>query len=322
MPKRSFFDRQRKSEYVDIDYVWDGFDVNLQQATYRIVISKIDKDVQYYFFTRAIDCILITDQLNEKPDNSPFGPQLYLRISFGSGHEKPFYIHIFANYYRAPWYGHYALTNAGLEQNVQPSQGENVFFINNQRTSWLNITKLMYFDSGVNLTLSARYSYAQIAPRLNAKFEFACAPDEKSVVKTIERDVLGSMRIIIPPGFEKPENSEKFTTDIKLAEKYGKIADNMKWPKIGKKPQIFPFFISANLPTVPEQISPVVAAIDRKTFDREWKTLDYFGFSNKEKIILSSNVWNAGLRKDYSCYSGVDIAEVENWAKVEAEQFK
>ncbi|MCM8763907.1 MAG: beta-galactosidase trimerization domain-containing protein [Candidatus Omnitrophica bacterium] len=314
------FDVQRKSEYVDLDYVWDDLEVFLKAGTYRIVISKYDRNSPYYFFTRAIDCLLVSDQLNDPPDNSIFGPQLYLRISFGSGHEKPFYIHVFANYYRAPWYAHYALTNYGLEQNIQPTEGQKYLFDNNQKTSWLNITKLMYFDSGVNLTLSARYSYASVAPRLNATFEFADKPDEKAVVKRIERDAYGSMRIIIPPDFK--QHPEKFTTDLELAMKYGEIADRMKWPDTGKKPSLFPFFVSANLPTVPEQTSPVVAPVDRKTFDREWKTLDYFGFANKEKIILPTGAWNAGLKKNYLCYCGLDLNQVKNTVKLEAQQFK
>ena len=314
------FDRQRKSEYVDLDYVWDGFDVFLQQGKYKIVISKVDRSAPYYFFTRAIDCLLVTDDLNAQPDHTPYGPQFYVRITFGQGHEKPFYLHIFANYYRAPWYAHYSLSNAGLEQNVQPSSGEKVFFRDNQKTDWINITKLMYFDSGVNLTISPRYAYANIAHYLNAKFEFAFEKDEKAIVKTIERTTDGSMRIIIPPDFK--EHPEKFTTDLELAEQYGAIADHMKWPEIGKKPEIFPFFVSINLPVVPEQTSPVVAPVDRKTFDREWKTLDYFGFSNRKKIILHSNVWNAGLRKNYACYCGIDVSEVERTAKYEAEEFK
>ncbi|MCM8814381.1 MAG: hypothetical protein NC931_00115, partial [Candidatus Omnitrophica bacterium] len=314
------FDVQRKSEYVDLDYVWDDLEVFLKEGTYRIVISKYDRNSPYYFFTRAIDCILISDRLNEPADNTMFGPQIYLRITFGSGHEKPFYIHIFANYYRAPWYAHFALTNYGLEQNVQPIKGQKDLFDNNQKTDWINITKLMYFDSGANLTLSARYWYSDVAPRLNAKFEFADKPDEKAIVKTIERDVYGSMRIIIPPDFK--QHPEKFTTDLELAMKYGEIADRMNWPDTGKKPSIFPFFVSANLPTVQEQISPVVAPVDKKTFYREWKTLDYFGFSNKEKIILSTGAWNAGLRKNYFCYCGFDLDQVKNTVKAEAEQFK
>lgn len=313
------FDRQRKNDYVDIDYVWDGFEVTLQPGLYKLVISKMDKDIPYYFFTRAIDCILITDQLNQKPDNTPYGPQLYLRITFGSEHEKPFYLHIFGNYYRAPWYGHYALTNAGLEHNVQPSVNEKVFFTNNQKTDWLNITKLMYFDSGVNLTFSARYSYTLIAPRLNARFEFAYEPDEKAIVKTIERDSQGSIRIIIPPDFK--EHPEKFVTDLELAEKYGAIADSMKWPEIGNKPKIFPFFVSANIPVINHQY-PAVAKIDQKTFEREWKTLDYFGFSNKEKIILHTNSWNAGLKKNYACYSDFDVEQAQKAVLAEAEQCK
>ncbi|MCM8758367.1 MAG: beta-galactosidase trimerization domain-containing protein [Candidatus Omnitrophica bacterium] len=314
------FDVRRKSEYVDLDYVWDDLETNLAAGKYKIVLSKVDKNTPYYFFTRAIDCLLITDQLKKEPDHTPYGPQIYLRVSISSGHEKPFYIHIFANYYRAPWYAHFSLTKAGLEQNVQPLVDRKNFFTDNQTTDWLNVTRLMYFDSGVNLTLSARYSYAEIAPKLNAKFEFAYQPSEAAIVKTIQRDASGSMRIIIPPDFR--QNPDKFTTDLELAEKYGSIADSMKWPVIGKKPVIFPFFVSANLPTVPEQISPVVAPVDRKTFDREWKTLDYFGFSNRDKIILPTNTWNAGLRKNYACYCGVDIQQVNETAKIEADRFK
>jgi hypothetical protein len=108
---------------------------------------------------------------------------------------------------------------------------------------------------------------------------------------------------------------------LELAEKYGLIADAMKWPAYGKTPEEFPFFISANLPVENSSYSPAVPKYDQATFDREWKTLDYFGFSNKIKIAHGSGVWNAGARKNYSCYTGVDTAAIRSTAKSEADLF-
>ncbi|NQU12062.1 beta-galactosidase trimerization domain-containing protein [bacterium] len=316
------FDTTRKEEGVNLDYVWDSFEADLPAGPATVTISKAAKDTPDNYYTRAIDCLLLTTDLEAKPDNTLYGPQLYLRVTVGEGHEKPFYIHIFANYYRGPWYGHYALTRDELTATVQPVTANPSLFSDGDRSGWLNVTPLMYFDSGVNLTLSARYAYSQAAPRLNARFEIASAPEDGAVVKTIERDAWGSFRIIIPPDFARPEGADKFCTDLELAERYGKIADAMQWPTVGKPPERFPFFVVANLPTVPEQTHPYVPPVDRKTFDREWKTLGYFGYVNLRKTALHSTTWNTGVGTNYSCYTGVNRDAIRKAAQREADEFR
>jgi len=299
-----------KDRLLGMDYVWDYLDVELQQGSITLKFVKTGpKSVSP--LSRCIDCLLITTDLNKQPDHTEYGPKLYVRISVGDCYEKPFYIHIFANYYRTPWYAHFSLTPDGLDIGVRPALGKK-YFENNVKTDWINIGKLVYWDTGVNLLISPRYSYPEAAKRFKVKFEFASAPNENKIIKLIERDAEPSgIHIIIPPDVLTPDGIKKFTDEYEIAQATGKIADLFKWPTIGKKPEIFPFL--ATFHSGEEGISP----IDKKTLEREWKTFDYFGFSNREKIRIGG-LW---LMKN-NCYSQPDIEKMEERVKSNIKQFQ
>ena len=293
-----------------MDYVWDYLDAELPSGNITLKLTKTGlKSV--HRLSRCIDCILITKDLSKKPDHTEYGPGIYLRVSTGDCYEKPFYIHIFADYYRSPWYGHFSLTPDGLDSGISPAKGRKRFE-NNTKTDWINIAKLMYWDVGVNLLLTPRATYSEVLPRFKVKFEFATEPDETKIIKLFERNAEPSgIHIIIPPDFHTPEGAKKLTDDLQIAFETGRIADSFKWPSIGKKPEIFPFFASFHsgeggwLPH------------DRKLVEREWKTFDYFGFSNREKIRIGG-LW---FTKN-ECYSQPDTEKMLQKAKTNAEDAK
>lgn len=309
------FDLVSKSEkardrLLGMDYIWDYLDAELQPGNAILKFVKTgQKSVSS--LSRCIDCVLITTDLKKQPDHTEYGPELYVRISVGDCYERPFYIHIFADYYRSPWYGHFSLTPSGLDRSVRPAAGRK-YFENNVKTDWINIGKVVYWDSGVNLLISPRYSYTEPAKRFKVKFEFASGPDENKIIKVIERDAEPSgIHIIIPPDVLTPDGAKKLTDDYEIAQSTGKIADSFKWPSLGKKPEIFPFFASFH--SGDTGISP----LDRKTVEREWKTLDYFGFSNREKIRIGG-LW---LTKN-DCYNQPDIEKMKERLKSDIEQFQ
>ncbi|MCX7705764.1 MAG: beta-galactosidase trimerization domain-containing protein [bacterium] len=304
-------DRERaRDSRLGMDYVWDYLDVQLPSGNITIKFTKTGLKTVHRL-SRCIDCVLITKDLTKKPDHTEYGPGIYVRATVGDCYEKPFYIHIFCDYYRSPWYAHFSLTPDGLDPGIAPPKGRKRFE-NNTRTDWINIAKLMYWDTGVNLLMSPRVTYGEVVPRFKIKLEFATQPDDSKIVKIIERDAQPSgIHVIIPPDFNTPEGAKKLTDDLEIAQSTGKLADSFKWPEIGKKPAIFPFFASFH------SGEDGIAPLDSKVVEREWKTFDYFGFSNKTKTKIGG-LW---FTKN-DCYSQPDIEKMKTRLTTTVEEVK
>src|SRR6185436_14671660 len=106
--------------------------------------------------------------------------------TLGDSYDKPTYIHIFADHYHAPWYQHYSLGKSGAVAATSVKKGD--LLTSGERTPWCNLTPMIFQDSGAMLNITARHTYTEYAVRLRAKFEFATAPDEKAIVRTIQLD--------------------------------------------------------------------------------------------------------------------------------------
>jgi len=288
------------------DFVWKFLEAQLPAGEVVLRLSKHEgKNCNGQ--ARHVDCLLLTTDAALTPDHSAFGAQTYLRVTFGDGYERPVYLHLFADHYRAPWYKHYSIGRGGVVAAVRPEKGD--LLKSGERTPWCNITPMLYQDTGALLTLSARFTYAEPAPHLLAKLEFATAPDEKAVVRTINADCRpGGMMIVVPPDLTTPENLSRFKTDREMAEETGKRADAFDWPNFGKPPQVFPFLVRANLDR----------AVDAAVNARERKTLGYFGFTPDEGRHFHAGIWFA---RDGS-YSNPDLDRMRAEAAKDAAAFR
>ncbi len=301
------FDSALIPETKDWSYVWDYFDVPGSEP-FKLLLGK-HENKNCTAYVRNVDCFLITDDKSLVPDHVPYGPQTWLRVTLGDGYEEPLHMHVFADHYRSPWYSHWFLAKDGTGSGLQPKKDRRL--INGEATPWCNITPMLYQDSGAILNISARYTYHERADRMKAKFEFATAADEKSIIRTFDIDSdTNGLVVVAPPNLLTEENLSRFKRDAEFAEATGKIADAFDWPAIGKKPVKFPFFVSA---TVTGYGTPVDQAIQ----EREWKTLSYFGFSNQEKHPLHGRIWKM---KEKS-YCRPDLEYMRRVAKIGHESF-
>ena len=233
--------------------------------------------------SRQVDCLLLTMDPKLVPNHLHYGAQTFVRVTLGEGYTKPAYIHIFADHYHAPWYQHYALGKAGTVQATSPKKQD--LLKSGESTPWCNITPMIYQDSGALLNITARHTYTEYAERLRATFEFATAPDEKAIVRTLKLDNQpGTVAIFAPPNLVTQENLALFKTDREIAEATGKLADAHEWPTHGTPRQNFPFFVSAN---VQNKFTPR----DARVLEREEKTLSYFGFSD-EHLHRIGGAWH------------------------------
>ncbi|MDB4358886.1 beta-galactosidase [Verrucomicrobiales bacterium] len=292
-------------------YVWDYFDVALKPGEYELVLSKYeDKNCSSYI--RNVDCLLVTTDKEVQPDHLQYGPQTWVRVTLGEGYEKPTQLHIFADHYRAPWYGHWHLSKAGTASGFRYSKQDAL--LSGESTPWCNLTPMIYQDSGAILNFTARYTYRDWADRLNAKFEFATAPDDSAIVRTLEIDAdPNGLILVMPPNLETEENLVRFKRDADFARETGKIADAYDWPTAGKFPERIPFYLTA---TVGGYGTPV----DQEIMDREWKTIDYFGFSNRnpKQLKIHGHIWN---RKNGS-FCQPDIEKMKSAAADYAAEFR
>lgn len=301
------FDLETKKDAPTWDYLWEAIDLHLAAGPAIIRLSKY-KNQNCSGYSRYVDCMLLTDDKALKPDYVAYGPQIFMRVTLGDGYAKPVYVHIFADHYRDPWYNHHAISKDGFQDALAPSRAE-ALLKNNESTGWVNITRTVYPDSGALLEMTTRYTYYEMAPRLNATIDFATAPDDKAIVKTFRRDATpGGVFLIVPPDLS-PANLPRLQMDIDIANATGKVADAAKWPAFGKSPVLFPFFASA-------AVEGGWVPVDKKVAEREWKTLDYFGFNNKTKPRVGG-LWY--LKND--CYSQPDIPTMTGAAKNAAEAF-
>lgn len=302
------FDVESDPKVADWNYTWKFYEADLPAGEVTLKLSKY-KDQNSTGYVRHVDCVLLTTDEALVPDHAPYGPQTYVRATLGKSYTKPVYIHIFADHFRDPWYGHHFLAKKGRGDGLAPAPAD--LLTAGEQTPWCNITPLIYQDSGVLLNISARHTYHEYATRLDAKLEFATAPDDKSIVKTIDADCTPSgMVVVMPPDLTMPENLARFGRDLDYANRTGKIADEFQWPKIGKVPEVFPFFVSSS---VGGYGLPIDAAVRR----REQKTLDYFGFSNTRK----SHIGGAWHMKNGS-YCQPDTDAIQKAALAAAKTFK
>jgi len=302
------FDLEAREGVKDWLYVWDSFDLPLTGGDHQLTLTKYENE-NCSSYVRNVDCLLITADKSIEPNHLRYGPQTWMRVTLGDVYQKPIQLHIFADHYRAPWYGHWHLSKAGTVQGLRYVKADALK--NGEQTPWCNITPMLYQDTGAILNITARYAYADQADRLQGKFEFATEPDEKAIVRSMDIDAEpNGLIVVMPPNLTTKENLERFKVDREFAEATGKIADAYDWPTIGKKPERIPFYISA---TVGGYSTPV----DQEIMDREWKTLDYFGFSNREKPSMHGKIW---LRQNQS-FCQPDIDKMRSNAAVHAQHF-
>ena len=303
------FDLEVQTGVADWDFAWQSFDSELPAGDVQLTLTKHEQK-NCVGYVRQVDCLLLTNDLELKPDNISFGPQTFLRVTLGNGFERPVYLHLFADHYRDPWYGHHSIGNAGLRNEMTIPADE--MLNNGEQSPWNNISHLVYQDSGVALDVSLRHSYHEKAPRLLAKLEFGRPRTSKvdaiEVIKTfdIEARPNGAV-VIVPPNLNSPAHIVNLKRDRDFANETGRLADAFVWPKIGKRSSRIPFLVSASIGGYE---LPVEAAVEA----REQRTLENFGFNEDYKRTLQG-LW---MMKNNS-YCSPDVDGMRDRVKVSSQ---
>ncbi len=276
------FDGEEREDGKRQEFIWDSFECELPAGPVELSLSKAPSE-SLSGYTRHVDCVLLTTDLELTPDHLNHGIQTYLRVTLGDAYSRPVYVHIFADHYRAPWYGHHTLSKAGFLDGLRPPPAARLKA--GEKTPWCNITPMLYQDSGAILNFTMRHSYHEREEMLHATFEFATAPSDDAIVRTMQVAAQpNGLVVVCPPDLTTELHRSRLLRDQEFAEKTGKLADETPWPTIGKHPEHFPFFVAVG-------IGGYGTPVDQAVHDREMKTLGYFGFSNWTKSRLAGGTW-------------------------------
>jgi len=328
------FDLDVLPDVANWDFAWQSFEAELPAGDVLLTLAKHEQK-NCVGYVRQVDCLLLTTDRELQPNHVSFGPQTFLRVTLGEGYQRPAYLHIFADHYRAPWYAHHAIGKLGLRNALAPPAEE--MLKDGEQSSWSNISHVVYQDSGVALNLSVRHSYREKAPRLRAKLEFGRSsrlglrPDRSvkgdpptnqdrvgtesqptvEIVKTFDVEALpNGLVVIVPPDLESAEHIAILRRDRDFAEETGRIADAFAWPTIGRRPTRIPWLVSAKIGGYDLPVDAAVRA-------REEKTLDNFGFNGDHSRTLHG-LW---LMKNNS-YCRPDTEAMRERVKHEVEAFR
>ncbi|MCP5539325.1 MAG: beta-galactosidase trimerization domain-containing protein, partial [Akkermansiaceae bacterium] len=264
------FDAEFEGKSARDTMTWGSFEVDLPEGEVTLRLSK-HENRNASGLARLVDCLLLTMDEKLVPNHLDYGAQTWVRVTLGDGYDRPLYVHVFADHFHAPWYQHFSISRVGATPGISPPKAE--MLTGGERTPWCNITPMIYQDSGAMLHITARHGYTDYAERLRAIFEFATEPDETAIVRRIEVDNRpAKVSIFTPPNLLNDENRALLKTDLEIAEATGALADAHEWPTHGKRPETFPFFVTASIDS---SFTPP----DERVRAREMKTLDYFGFT-------------------------------------------
>jgi hypothetical protein len=295
----AIFDASFEGQSARDKMTWKSFEADLPEGEITLRFSK-HENKNCSASARLVDCVLLTMDPKMVPNHLNFGAQTFVRVTLGEVYERPAYIHIFADHYHADWYAHWALGRAGPVQGIQVKKSD--LLKAGENTGWCNLTPTIYQDSGAMLYITARHGYTDSAPRLKAKIEFASSPNEKSIVRSYDIDnTPGTVVVYVPPNLVTEENQALMKRDIEIAEDIGRQADLHRWPTHGRKPEQFPFLVSA-------RIHDIWTPLDARVREREEKTLGYFGFHEASL----SHIGGAWHMKDQSyCLPDLDKMRAE-----------
>ena len=302
------FDAEFEEKNTNDAQAWSRFAADLPEGEVTLRLSKHENQ-NAPGLARRIDCLLLTMDDKLVPNHLNYGAQTYVRITLGEGYGKPAYLHVFADHYHAPWYQHYSLGRAGAAPGLAPKKED--LLKAGERSAWCNLTPMIYQDSGAMLHITARHSYTEYAERLRATLEFATAPDDRAIVRTLKLDNQpGTVAVFLPPNLLTKENLALFKTDREIAEESGRLADAHPWPTHGRPLQKFPFFVTA---VIENSFTPPDAAVEA----RERKTLDYFGFTPSHL----RHIGGAWLMKGQS-YCAPDLERMKTAIDAKAARFR
>jgi len=219
---------------------WQAVPVTLAEGKASIALSKaapaaVDRRL------RRIDCVLLTTDADYEPNERDFAPQTYLRARLHSADPERVYFYVFLDHMRAPWYQNTCWAKDGLRLSVVAPEDQ--YLAAGDQTPWMNISRLLYTDSvtGFSVHATVRYRHPD-ASASDYSLDFATAPSEEAIVKTVRRSGPGNgVQLTVPPDLSEGKLPK---ADAEYAREVADFIARLEPIGFGRRPRRFPLMVN------------------------------------------------------------------------------
>lgn len=280
------------------DFVWTQLNVELNAGAARVSLSKL---IAGHTGLRVVDCLLLTSDPEYVPDARDFHEQIYARQRVGEDAADHVAISNLLKTRR--------LNRGALFGEIAPGRA----------SAWFNITRWSEGEGEASLPLRPQSK----SGKGTCYLDFASAPDERHVVKTIPLDAgQGVTHILIPAEVARhlPQSS------LDLARAHSQLAARLPAIPFGRRPTAFPLLIDLRANAISEELEKDVAV---------YAGVNGFGNGLNERDIVRgftlTRVYNSAFHLGPSGYVDADWQRMRadlaadgkahqsdpNWARVQ-----
>ncbi len=232
---------------------------------------------------RRIDCLLLTTDSKYVPEHRDFAPQTYVRLRLLDCDPGDVYFYTFLNHMREPWYRNISFDRAGL--HLKHFTGSTDRLNPGDTTPWANVSRLLYDGWPTIFNFHAQITYGQSrADRAVYEIDFAAAPREDAIVKTIRREGEGNGIAVLVP--ENMAEGRRPMADYQIASETSALTTRLPAVPFGRRAQRFPLLTDISVSG--SSISPGTAA-------NELAAAQWMGLSGDAGLPTAAGV-AAGLR--------------------------
>lgn len=272
----------------------ESFTVPLKKGKATLTISK-QKPYKCHPHVRQVDCVLLTMDTEYKPEYRDFAPQTYMRIRLHGIDVPGCYFYTFIDQMREPWYRNIAFDKGGFAASIQGDRSK--WLKPGEQTPWVNISRVLYTGWTTNFFIHAQVVYGhKAAGQSHYSVDFATAPDESAIVRTIERK--GPGPAIAIRATDDLTDGKLPRPDYEFAKETADVVATFPKIAFGKRPAKFPVLLG--YPTNESRVSDLTGHYERQS-------LAWMGINGNSSYIqkqdyedgvifgrLQSSIWHMG----------------------------
>jgi hypothetical protein len=240
------------------ELLWTRVEVELPAGPATVELAKVGGTDRLSATLRGLDCLLLTTDADYVPDHRDFGLQTYLRATLEEPTPKPAYLYGCVNSMLPPHIANVSFSRQGFRPT--PLAPASQLLAVGESTPWMNVSRMMRQECEAVLRVQAMHAWPDKAEVSGYRLDFATAPRDDAIERTIRRSGPGAgirMRVGGTRMFgDLPKADHEFAAE-QLA-----MAERLPAPGFGRRPERIE--IRGEFATLDGTFSPPALDLERK----------------------------------------------------------
>jgi hypothetical protein len=214
------------------ELVWTKIEVALPAGVTTVELAKVGGTGRVSATLRGLDCLLLTTDADYVPDHRDFGLQTYLRATLEEPTPKPAFLYGCMNSMLPPHIENVSFSRLGFRPT--PLAPASQLLAVGESTPWMNVSRMMRQECEAVLRVQAIHTWPDKAEVSGYRLDFATAPRDDAVERTIRRSGPGAGIRVRVGGARMFGDLPK--ADHEFAAEQLAMAERLPAPGFGRRP--------------------------------------------------------------------------------------